>query len=196
MAAGENNDERLAEAWEQERKPGLVHLYTGNGKGKTTAALGLALRALGRGRKVAIVQFLKRMRQRKTGELLFAEKMDLPLTIRQFGAASFAPQEVKDWVEQSGQTVQLGWQVALELVAGGQYDLVVLDEITHVVKGGQVALAGLIELIENKPEATELVLTGRYAPPGLIDVCNYVTEMKEIKHPFRDGICAREGTEY
>lgn len=191
-----NNHERFARMiWEQTREQGLVHLYTGNGKGKTTAALGLALRALGRDRKVAVIQFLKRT-SFKTGEMLFTEKLDGPLTIRRFGASRFATSEEHREVEESGQTVALGWQTARELVNEGRHDLVVLDEITHVVKQGQVPLDEVIDLVSRKTPSMELVLTGRYAPEELMDLCDYVTEMKEIKHPFRSGVRAREGTEY
>lgn len=193
---GKNNHEQFARiVWEQTRKQGLVHLYTGNGKGKTTAALGLALRALGRDRKVAIIQFLKRT-SFKTGEMLFTEKLDGPLTIRRFGASRFATPEEQREAEESGQTVALGWEIARELVRAGEHDLVILDEITHVVKQGQVPLEEVIDLVNKKAPLMELVLTGRYAPPGLIDVCDYVTEMKELKHPFQSGVRAREGTEY
>lgn len=187
---------RLARVlWEQARRQGLVHLYTGNGKGKTTAALGLALRALGRDRKVAVIQFLKRTTI-MTGEMVFAEKMGGPLTIRQFGASRFATKQEQRAVEESGYTVERGWEVARELVTAGEHDLVVLDEITHVVKNGQIKLADLIDLVRHKARSVELVLTGRYAPPELIGVCDYVTEMREIKHPYHDGVSAREGTEY
>ncbi|MFA6001047.1 MAG: cob(I)yrinic acid a,c-diamide adenosyltransferase [Thermoleophilia bacterium] len=190
-----DHDKLARVIWEQTRRQGLVHLYTGDGKGKTTAALGLALRALGRDRKVAVVQFLKRTKL-KTGEMVFAEKMGGPLTIRQFGASRFATQEEKRMVEESGQTVERGWEIARELVTRGEHDLIVLDEITHVVKNGQVSLEELIELVKNKTPSLELVLTGRYAPRELQDVCDYVTEMKEIKHPYHSGVKAREGTEY
>lgn len=197
MTDNENsNHERFDRmVWEQTRKPGLVHLYTGNGKGKTTAALGLALRALGRERQVAIIQFLKRT-SFKTGEMLFIEKLDGPLTIRRFGASRFASPEEHCEVEESGQTVALGWEIAQELVREGRHDLVVLDEITHVVKQGQVPLEEVIDLVNHKPSSMEMVLTGRYATEALMDVCDYVTEMKEIKHPFQSGVRAREGTEY
>lgn len=191
----QDHDHLARVLWEQARRHGLVHLYTGDGKGKTTAALGLALRALGRDRKVAIVQFLKRTSV-KTGELVFAEKTDSPLTIQQFGASRFATREEQQAVEGGGQTVERGWQVARELVTGGEHDLVVLDEVTHLVKNGQIALSDLINLIKSKAPSVELVLTGRYAAPELIEVCDYVTEMKEIKHPYRNGVRARAGTEY
>lgn len=192
----DDSNTQLAQViWEQTRRQGLVHLYTGNGKGKTTAALGLALRALGRDRKVAVIQFLKRTRNR-TGEMVFAEKTQAPLTISQFGASRFATREEKQDVVDSGQTVERGWENARELVAAGGHDLVILDEVTHVVKQGMVPLAQLIEMIKGKPPQLELVLTGRYSPPELLAVCDYVTEMKEIKHPFHNGIRARKGTEY
>jgi cob(I)alamin adenosyltransferase len=196
---GKNNaidgDSLARVIWEQTRTQRLVHLYTGNGKGKTTAALGLALRALGRDRKVAVVQFLKRTKL-KTGEVIFAEKMDCPLTILQFGASRFATKEEKEEAEHRGNNVEDGWKVANEMVRKGDHDLVVLDEVTHVVKSGVVPLGELIELVRNKAETVELVITGRYAPPELAAVCDYITEMKEIKHPFKNGIRAREGTEY
>lgn len=197
MAVPRNKkEERLAQViWEQTRPQGLVHLYTGDGKGKTTAALGLALRALGYGRRVAVIQFLKRT-QMKTGEMVFAEKIDGPLTIERFGASRFATDDEKREVESSGQTVERGWQHARELVGKGEHDLVVLDEVTHIVKQGYIPMADLIELIRGKAPALELVITGRYAPPELVAVCDYVTEMKEIKHPYHDGVRAREGTEY
>lgn len=190
-----NGDSLARVIWEQTRTQRLVHLYTGNGKGKTTAALGLALRALGRDRKVAIVQFLKRTRF-KTGEVIFAEKMDCPLTIMRFGASRFASPEEKEDAESSGETVEKGWRVAGELVRKGEHDLVVLDEITLVVKYGKVSLEELIRLIRDKADSVELVITGRYAPEELTAVCDYITEMKEIKHPFKSGVRAREGTEY
>ncbi len=191
----EDHDRLARVLWEQARGQGLVHLYTGNGKGKTTAALGLALRALGRDRKVAVVQFLKRTSV-KTGEMVFAEKMGGPLTIRQFGASRFATREEKLAVEENGQTVARGWEVARGLVTRGEHDLVVLDEITHVVKNGQIPLEDLIGLVKGKTPSVELVLTGRHAPPELLEVCDYVTEMKEIKHPYHNGVRAREGTEF
>ncbi|MBE0428291.1 MAG: cob(I)yrinic acid a,c-diamide adenosyltransferase [Thermoleophilia bacterium] len=181
--------------WEQTRRQGLVHLYTGDGKGKTTAALGLALRALGRDRRVAMVQFLKRTKM-KTGEIVFVEKMDGPFTIQRFGASRFATEEEKREVEESGQTVARGWEVSKELVKSGNHDLVILDEVTHVVKQELVPLQELIEVVRDKADSLELVLTGRHAPPELVEICDYVTEMKKIKHPFRNGIRAREGTEY
>jgi len=193
---GYEDHDRLARVlWEQARQQGLVHLYTGNGKGKTTAALGLALRALGRDRKVAIVQFLKRTTI-KTGEIVFAEKFSGSLTIEQFGASRFATSEEKQAVEDSGKTVARGWEVARQLVKSEEHDLVVLDEITHVVKSGQVPLAELIDLVRHKARSVELVLTGRNAPQELLDVCDYVTEMREIKHPYHNGVRAREGTEF
>lgn len=188
--------DRLARViWEQTRRQGLVHLYTGNGKGKTTAALGLALRALGHDRKVTVLQFYKRTKL-KTGELLFVEKYDGPITLRQFGASRFATGEEKHMVEESGETVERGWELAREQVIKGDSDLVVLDEVTHAVKYGKVEMEELIKTIQNKAPFLELVLTGRYAPPELKEVCDYVTEMREVKHPYRDGIRAREGTEY
>jgi len=191
----EEHDRLARVLWEQARSQGLVHLYTGNGKGKTTAALGLALRALGRDRRVVFIQFLKRTTV-MTGEMVFAEKLDGPLTIRQFGASRFATNEEQKAVEESGETVARGWEYAREMASSPDNDLVVLDEITHVVKNGQIALEDLISLVKNKARSVELVMTGRYAPPELQEVCDYVTEMREIKHPYHNGVKAREGTEF
>ncbi len=188
--------EKLARVlWEQKRPQGLIHLYTGDGKGKTTAALGLALRALGRDRRVSVIQFLKRT-SIKTGELVFAEKMGPGFTIRQFGASRFASPQEREAMEKSGNTVARGWKAARETVTEGMYDLVILDEVTHIVRCGHIRVNDLLELLAEKAPSVELVLTGRAAPPELIDACDYVTEMREIKHPFRRGIRAREGTEY
>ncbi len=197
MAGRRANHDTLARVlWEQTRQQGFVHLYTGDGKGKTTAALGLALRALGRDRRVAVIQFLKRT-SIKTGELVFAEKMGTPsFTIQQFGASHFASPQERQKVAASGQTVERGWRRARELAGNGKHDLLVLDEVTHIVKNGQISLDELLELISNKAASLELVLTGRHAPPELIEACDYVTEMREIKHPFNRGIRARAGTEY
>lgn len=191
----EEHDRLARVLWEQARRQGLVHLYTGNGKGKTTAALGLALRALGRDRRVVVIQFLKRTTV-MTGEMVFAEKLDGPLTIRQYGASRFATKQEKAAVEESGQTVERGWEYAREMASSPENDLVVLDEITHVVKNGGISLEDLISLVRNKVRSVELVLTGRYAPPELQEVCDYVTEMREVKHPYHNGIKAREGTEF
>ena len=194
-AAHEDREKLARVLWEQSRPQGLIHLYTGDGKGKTTAALGLALRALGRDRRVAVIQFLKRTSIR-TGELVFAEKMGDLLSIRQYGASRFASPEEQALVEQTGQTVARGWDESRRLVTGGGHDLVILDEVTHIVRTGLVPLSELLSLLEAKADAVELVLTGRHAPAELIEVCDYVTEMKEIKHPYHNGVRAREGTEY
>ncbi len=188
--------DRLARIlWEQSRRLGLVHIYTGNGKGKTTEALGLALRALGRDRKVAVIQFLKRTSVR-TGELVFAEKIGAQFTIEQYGASRFASREEQERVRESGQTVERGWQAARELVKREDLDLVILDEVTHLVRNGYIGLEDILDLVAGKAAGLELVLTGRHAPRELIDVCDYVTEMREIKHPFNHGVRARPGTEF
>jgi cob(I)alamin adenosyltransferase len=170
---------------------GLVFVHTGDGKGKTTAALGLALRALGHGRKVFIAQFMK---GRDYGETMAAAKYLPGLTWYKCGRESFirkghpAPVDIE--------LAQKGFEVAREAVFSGKYDMVILDEINVAVDFQLIPLSAVLDLIKNKPESLYLGLTGRNASPEIIDQADLVTEMKEIKHPFSKGIPAKEGFEF
>ena len=170
---------------------GLVQVYTGDGKGKTSAAFGLALRAAGRGLKVYVIQFIK-------GGFDYGELYTVcaipNLKLKAFGRGKFIsadPPEAED-VRLAEQALQL----AKEIVRSEKYDVVVLDEINVALKLKLVDLERVLELIKSRPKHVELVLTGRYAPDQVIEVADLVTEMREIKHPFREGYKSRKGIEY
>ena len=168
----------------------MIHVYTGNGKGKTTAALGLALRSLGRGRRVALLQFLK---LRETGEVRgLAEFKNC--TIQQFGRENFITEETADELDR--QLAEEGCSRAEEILRDKAADLVILDEINVALHLKLIELERVIDLIAACPPEIELVLTGRDCPQEIISLADYVSEIKEIKHPYRKGIIAREGIEF
>ncbi len=169
---------------------GCVQVYTGNGKGKTTAALGLCLRAVGRGLKVCFFQFIKG--GGPYGEQLIAERLAPLFTIIQTGRPG--------WVNTSDiaadrAAAQDALQQAREVISGGDYDLVVLDELNGAVGFGLVDLEQVLELIALRPPRMELVITGRNAPEQVLAAADLVTEMREIKHYYKAGIPARIGIE-
>lgn len=170
---------------------GLVQVYTGSGKGKTTAALGLCLRAAGHGLRIYVMQFLKG--QTVYGELESARRLAPQLTIEQVGRKSFVipgridPEDVR--------IATAALERARALLVSGEYDLVVLDELNCAVDLGLVPLATVVELVRSKPRHTELVLTGRGAPPEIIALADLVTEMREVKHYYNAGQAARVGIE-
>jgi cob(I)alamin adenosyltransferase len=174
-----------------EPRHGMVQIYTGDGKGKTTAALGLALRASGQGLRVYIIQFMKGWPF--YGELESVKHLP-GVTLRQFGRPDFVSKEHPDPedIRQAGEALDH----AREVVVSGQYDLVILDEINVALEFGLVPLADVTSLLEQRPPRVELVLTGRWAPPGLIARADLVTEMLAIKHPYNDGVQARKGIEF
>jgi cob(I)alamin adenosyltransferase len=170
---------------------GMVQVYTGDGKGKTTAALGLALRAIGQGLKVYMIQFMKG--DSEYGELRAIR--DLPnFVVCQYGRSAFVNREHP--AKEDLRLAREGLTRAREVIASGEYDLVILDEINVALDFKLVNLKDVLALIENRPEATELVLTGRYAPRQIIEAADLVTEMKEIKHYFRQGRRGRDGIEH
>jgi len=174
---------------QQQTRRGLVHVYTGNGKGKTTASLGLALRAAGHGLSTVIVQFIK---NRQCGEHRALERLS-PLVQVLVGGNGFVTDEPS--------RVDLGCassalRAARSVMTGHGCDLLVLDEVNCAVACGLVGLHEVLELIAARPPEMELVLTGRGAPPEVIAKADLVTEMKAVKHPFEQGQCARVGIEY
>jgi cob(I)alamin adenosyltransferase len=170
-------------------KKGLVHVYTGNGKGKTTACLGLAMRAIGHGMKCCMIQFMK---GRKYGENESAGKIGLE--IFQYGRDVFIDRKNPDPLDIK--LARDGWKHAKEIVMGGKYDLVILDCINNAMDYGLIDTEEVVELIKNKPGNVELVLEGRGAPQQIIELADYVTEMREVKHPYRKGILGRKGIEW
>ena len=169
---------------------GCVQVYTGNGKGKTTAALGLALRAVGRGLKVCVFQFIKG--GGRYGEHLAAEKLAPLLTIIQTGRPGWV--NTKD-ITEDRRTAQEAFVQAQEMLVSGEFDLFICDEINGAVGFGLLEVEQVLELIDRKPEKTELVLTGRNAHERIIEAADLVTEMREIKHYYKAGVPARTGIE-
>ncbi len=170
---------------------GMVQVYTGDGKGKTTAALGLALRAVGRGFKVCVVQFIKG--GGVYGEHLAARQLEPLLTIHQTGRDGWI---FRDKLE--GEDIRIAQEAlefAREAINSGSYDLVILDEINGAVWFGILSVDDLLEMIESKPSRVELVLTGRSAHSRVIEAADLVTEMREVKHYYQQGVDARIGIE-
>jgi cob(I)alamin adenosyltransferase len=171
---------------------GLVIVNTGNGKGKTTAALGILLRAWGRDMRVGGVQFIKH-EQANFGELRALKRMGITLTPMGDGFT---------WTSRNLDETQAralhGWEVAKQQIVGGDYDVFLLDEFTYVMHYGWVPASEVVAWLRaHKPPMLHLIITGRYAPSELIEYADLVTEMHEVKHPFRDqGIRAQPGIEY
>ncbi|MGI5966865.1 MULTISPECIES: cob(I)yrinic acid a,c-diamide adenosyltransferase [Anaerotruncus] len=171
---------------------GLIHIYCGDGKGKTTAAIGLAARAAGNGMKVAILQFLK---GQETGELSSLALIPGITVIRGKASEKFTFQMDERELQQTYDLCTKNLLTALELLRAGQCDLLVLDEILGALSCELVDEDLLRSLIEQKPEQAELVLTGRNPPDWLLEKADYVTEMVKRKHPYDRGVPARRGIE-
>ena len=174
-------------------KKGMVHVYTGDGKGKTSAALGLALRAIGWGGRVCVVQFIKGYPN--IGEGHFAQAFPEKLVLKQFAEdASRGIDESK--VKSRTKEAQAALQWAQDAVAGGDYEVVVLDEINNALHYGLIKLDEVLSLLRDRPPRVELILTGRNAPPEIVEAADYVTQMKSVKHPMGRGVRARKGIDY
>ncbi len=171
-------------------KQGLVQIYTGDGKGKTTAALGLALRAAGRGLKVFIAQFAKGMFY---GELEALKRFAPQIILRQYGRRCFIHDEPD---EQDIRLARKGWEEVVEIQRLGEHDILIADEIGIALHYKLISLAEVQELIRSKPSSLELILTGRKIPEELYPMADLVTEMREIKHYYQQGVQARKGIEY
>ena len=170
---------------------GFVQVYTGNGKGKTTAALGLALRAAGQGLKVEIVQFLKGWPD--YGELKGVGMLAPYVALHQSGRDAFVLPNAPE--AEDVRLARQGWALAMEIVLGRKADVVILDEINCAVDFGLIPEQELLDLVRRKPDGMELVLTGRNARPALIAAADLVTEMREVKHYYAQGVDARAGIE-
>ncbi len=171
-------------------KPGLIMVFTGDGKGKTTAAVGQAMRALGHGYRVYMIHFMK---GRDYGEFLATEKM-ANLTIVRAGRDSFVCREKPDPVD--AELAREGFVKAEKAVMSGDYDLVVLDEINVAVDYGLIAEEDLISLLKRKPEQVSVILTGRNASPELVKIADMVSEVLAIKHHYDQGADCCKGIEY
>jgi cob(I)alamin adenosyltransferase len=169
---------------------GLLIVYTGKGKGKTTAALGIVFRALGRGLKVAMVQFIKG--KWKTGEGSFAEKLP-ELTFLVMGRG-FTWES--DDLSRDKEAARAAWEKAASIIAAGEHSVVVLDELTYVINYDFVSLDEILSALRARPEHVHVVITGRNAPDELVELADLVTEMKSLKHPFEKGIPAQPGIDF
>ncbi|MBU7043304.1 MAG: cob(I)yrinic acid a,c-diamide adenosyltransferase [Theionarchaea archaeon] len=165
-----------------------VHVYTGNGKGKTTAALGLAMRATGHELRVYMIQFMKG--RINYGELETA-KLIPNFTIKQFGRPDFVSKEHPD--PEDIKLAQEGLNHAKDIILSGEYDIVILDEINVAMDFALISSEPVLSLLEERPPSVELILTGRNCPREIVKVADYVTEMLEIKHPYTEGTMARKG---
>ena len=173
------------------REKGLLIVHTGKGKGKTTAAMGLALRALGHGQKVGMVQFVKGAWA--SGERDALARFDDLITIRVMGEGfTWETQDRGRDIAAAG----AAWQAALDMLADPSYRLVILDELNIVLRYDYLPLAEVLAGLSAKPPDQHVVVTGRNAPPALIEAADLVTEMTLVKHPFRAGIKAQPGIEY
>lgn len=172
------------------KRPPLVILYTGNGKGKTTAALGLITRAWGRGMEVCMLSFMK-AETANFGEERAAKKMGIEM-IPLGGGFTWMSKDL----EKDKELAQRCWALCKEKLNSGIYDIVVLDEITYPITFGWLDLEDVLGTLRNRPPNLHVVLTGRDAPQGLIDFADLVTEMTEVKHPFQKGIKAQPGLDF
>lgn len=168
---------------------GYIQVYTGNGKGKTTAALGLALRAVGSGKKVFIGQFIK---GKHYSELNSIKNNLYDIQLKQYGLDCFIVNEPE---EKDIIAAQNGLKELSEIINSGNYDLVIMDELNIALYYKLIDLDIVLDILKNKPEHVEIVITGRYAPESIIEIADLVTEMREVKHYFTKGIDARLGIE-
>jgi cob(I)alamin adenosyltransferase len=168
---------------------GYIQVYTGNGKGKTTAAIGLAIRAAGAGLRVFFCQFLK---AQNYSEIISLRRFEDLITVKQFGNENFIVKIPTD--SDIAQAIE-GFEEALHAIMSGMYDLVILDEINYAINLNLIKLQSVVQLIKNKPVPVEIILTGRNAAKEIIEIADLVSEIKEIKHYYKNGVLARKGIE-
>ncbi len=168
---------------------GFIQVYTGDGKGKTTSAIGLTIRALGAGFKVAFFQFFK---PDTSSEVKILKSFSPQLYYRSFGKAKFIKGNFDPEIEKL--TLE-GWEEVKKLVKSANYNIIVLDEIVYALNWGIISLEEFLEVIKNKPENLEIILTGRHAPKKVIEIADLVTEMRKVKHYYEKGVKSRKGIE-
>lgn len=169
---------------------GLIHIYTGNGKGKTTAAIGLGVRACGNGLKVYMIQFMKGRRYSEIDSIDSLKNF----SVVQFGRDEFVSKENPEQIDID--LAQKGLDHTKEIIKKGQYDVVILDEINVAVDYKLIAVDEVLKLMDEKPSHMELVLTGRYSHPEMVKYADVVSEILEIKHPYQNGIQSRKGIDW
>jgi cob(I)alamin adenosyltransferase len=173
-----------------ERNRGLVIVNTGDGKGKSSSAFGMMLRAVARGWSVIVIQFIKSEKW-QTGERKMAEQLGVDWIT---GGDGFTWES--DDMEATEKAAQDAWDRARGAISGGEYDLVILDEATYPVSFGWMRVEDVVSAISDRPEGVNIITTGRDADPALIDIADTVTEMKNVKHAFDEGIAARKGLDF
>lgn len=170
---------------------GLIQIYTGDGKGKTTAALGLALRAAGSGLRTFIGQFMKGS---PYGELEALRRLEPLIVVEQFGdrehvrCGEVSPKQIAQ--------AQAGLRRIEKVLHSGEFDIVVMDEINIACHYGLLPVSKVLGVLDNRPPKVEIVLTGRYAPPEFLELADLVTEMVQVRHPYQKGLLARQGIEF
>lgn len=174
-------------------KKGLIIVHTGNGKGKTTAAMGLAFRAVGQGLRVLMLQFIKG--DRKYGELESVKKFGPDFKIQPLGKG-FICSNSKLTDEEIAENISQSWEHAKNEILTDKYDMIILDEINYVISYKLIPVEEVLAMLEDRPERLHIVMTGRDAHEKIIDRADLVTEMKEIKHPYSKGIKAQKGIEF
>jgi cob(I)alamin adenosyltransferase len=175
---------------EDAERQALVIVLTGHGKGKTTAALGVVLRAWGRGMKTVVLQFVK-AKTSNYGENRAAKKLGIEIIPLGEGFTWLSED-----IEKDKATARECWELAREKIASGQYDIVVLDEMTYPMSYGWIAVEEVIDTLRQRPQGLHVIITGRDAPQELIDFADLVTEMREVKHPHQKGLKAQPGIDF
>ena len=175
-------------------KDGLVIVYTGKGKGKTTAALGMALRAVGYDYKVCMIQFIKGSWH--YGEMTSSKRLEPEFELTAVGKGFVGIMDDKSPIEDHKKIADEALAIAQEKIASEKYNIVILDEINYAVNLGLVKIDDVIKLIQTKPANVNLVLTGNHVKDEIIELADLVTEMREIKHPFKSGIRAKKGIDF
>ncbi len=175
-------------------KEGLTIVYTGKGKGKTTAALGIALRAVGYEKKICMIQFIKGSWH--YGEMHSSRRLEPEFEMIAIGKGFVGIIDDKNSKQEHENIAKEAIKISSEKIQAGKYDIVILDEINYAINLGLINVEDVINLIKSKPEKLDLILTGNYAKDEIIELADLVTEMKEIKHPFQRGIKARKGIDF
>jgi cob(I)alamin adenosyltransferase len=173
---------------------GLTIVYTGKGKGKTTAALGIVLRAVGYGKKVCMIQFIKGSWH--YGEMTSSKKLEPEFEMITIGKGFVGIIDDKSTKEDHKEIAKEAIKISNEKIQSGKYDIVILDEINYAVNLDLISVKDVLNLIKSKPQKVDLVLTGNYAKEEVIEIADLVTEMREIKHPFQRGIKAKKGIDF
>lgn len=172
---------------------GMIHVYTGEGRGKTTSAIGLAIRAASYGKGVLILQFFKG-RGRDSGEIIAAKKLNIKVMRFRDQVSPIFDKKVK--LEELKKSIKKAIAISLKEIKSKSYDMVIMDEFNNLLSSGLATMEDIKKIIKEKPDSLELVFTGRGAPEELIKLADYVTEMRMIKHPFNKGVKARKGIEF